>query len=158
MIGFTDSDWAGSLDDRKNISGYVLSIGSKLIAWSFMKQKTVALSSSEIEYIVPTEAACEADWLWRILSNLQEEQVHCTTIFSDNLSTIAMTKNPVFHARFKHIELRHYFIRDLVSKGEFSIEFVDNNDQATDFLTKAVKIKKIEKFKKMMKIITKRGC
>ena len=112
LVGFTDSDWAGSLDDRKNTLGYLFCLGTKVISWSSKKQKTVALSSAKAEYIAATDASCENIWLRRILSNLQESQQLATTIHCDNMSMIAMSKKPVFHARSKHIELRHYFIRN----------------------------------------------
>ncbi|XP_058219284.1 secreted RxLR effector protein 161-like [Rhododendron vialii] len=152
LVGFTDSDWAGSLDDRKSTSGYLFCLGTKLISWCSKKQKTVALSSAEAEYIAATDAACEAIWLRRILSDLKQSQQQPTTIHCDNMSTIAMTKNPVFHARSKHIELRHHFIRDLVNKEEICLEFINTNDQPADILTKAVTIEKFDKFKKQLKI------
>ena len=152
LVGFTDSDWAGSLDDRKSTSGYIFCLGSNAISWSSKKQKSVALSSAEAEYIAATDSACEAVWLRRILKDLQFDQEESTKIFCDNMSAIAMTKNPVFHARSKHIELRHHFIRDLVNKGEICIEFVSTHDQPADILTKSVTIEKFEKFKNFLKI------
>jgi hypothetical protein len=70
----------------------------------------------------------------------------------DNMSAIVMIKNPVFHARTKHIELRHHFIRDLVSQGEIQLKFISTNDQPADILTKAATVDKIEWFKKYLKI------
>lgn len=152
LVGYTDSDWAGSVDDRKSTSGYIFCLGTKVISWSSKKQKSVALSSAEAEYIAATDAACEGVWLRRILKDLKFEQKEPTTIFCDNMSTIAMTKNPVFHARSKHIELRHHFIRELVNEKEISMEFINTNNQPADFLTKAVTSEKFEKFKRQVKI------
>ncbi|KAH9681306.1 hypothetical protein KPL71_026926 [Citrus sinensis] len=131
LVGFTDSDWAGSLDDRKSTSGYLFCLGTNVISWSSRKQKSVALSSTEAEYIAATESACEAVWLGRILKDLQFNQDAATTIYCDNMSAIALTKNPVFH-----------YIRDLVSKGEVNMEFISTNEQPSDFLTKAIIIEK----------------
>ena len=68
------------------------------------------------------------------------------------MSAIAMTKNPIFHARTKHIELRHHFIRDFVSEGEIQLEFISTNDQPADVLIKVAKVDKMEWFKKHLKI------
>lgn len=98
-------------------------LGTKAISWSSKKQATVALSSTEAEYVAATSAACEAVWLRRILDDLQQTSEEATTIYCDNMSAIAMTKNPVFHARTKHIELRHHFIRELAEKKEIELQF-----------------------------------
>lgn len=129
--------------------------GTKVISWCSKKQKTVALSSAEAEYIAATDAACEAIWLRRMLFDLKQSQHHPTTIHCDNMSAIAMTKNTVFHARSKHIELRHHLIRDLVNKGEISLDFINTNDQPADILTKAVTTEKFDKVKKQLKITNK---
>ncbi|KAH9726202.1 hypothetical protein KPL70_008169 [Citrus sinensis] len=137
---------------RKSTSGYLFCLGTNVISWSSRKQKSVALSSAEAEYIAATESVCEAVWLRRILKDLQFNQDAATTIYCDNMSAIALTKNPVFHAKSKHIELRYHYIRDLVSKGEVNMEFISTNEQPADFLTKAIIIEKFEKFKKQLKI------
>ena len=152
LVGFSDSDWASSLDDRKSTSGYVFSLGSNVISWSSRKQKTVALSSAEAEYISATDCACEAIWLRRILKDLQMEQKEPTKIYCDNMSAIAMTKNPFFHARSKHIELRHHFVHELVSKREIHLGFINTSDQPADILTKAVPVEVFQKFKTRFKI------
>ncbi|KAG6520057.1 hypothetical protein ZIOFF_017087 [Zingiber officinale] len=152
LVGYTDSDWAGSLDDRKSTSGYIFCLGSKIISWVSKKQKTVSLSSAEAEYIAATDAACEAVWLRRILSDVEQKQEAPTTIFCDNNSTIAMTKNPVFHARTKHIELRHHFIRDLVSDKKIQLKFINTNEQLADDFTKAVSSGKIEQLRNHVRI------
>lgn len=152
LIGFSDSDWGGSTDDRKSTSAYIFCIGSNVIAWNSKKQQTVALSSAEAEYSAATEAACEAVWLRRILEDLGQKQDGPTVIYCDNMSAIAMSKNPVFHARSKHIELRVHFIRDLVQKGEIQMEFLSTHEQPADMLTKAITAEKFEKHKKQLQL------
>lgn len=73
LTGYTDSDWAGSTDDRKSTSGYVFLLGNKAISWASKKQTTVALSSAEAEYMAATSAACEATWLRKILQDVQQD-------------------------------------------------------------------------------------
>ena len=70
LIGYTDSDWAGSVDDRKSTSGYVFHMGSGAISWASKKQPIVALSTTEVEYVKATAAACQAVWMRRMLRSL----------------------------------------------------------------------------------------
>ncbi|KAF7144341.1 hypothetical protein RHSIM_Rhsim05G0019000 [Rhododendron simsii] len=152
FIGYTDSDWAGSIDDRKSTSGYVFCLGSKIISWSSKKQRTIALSLAEEEYIAAIDATCEAVWLSRILFDMEHKEEGPTVIYCDNMSAIAMSKNPVFHGRTKHIELRHHFIRDLVQNREIQLEFVNMKEQLADIMTKAVAADKYSQFQEIMKI------
>ncbi|XP_020533827.1 uncharacterized mitochondrial protein AtMg00810-like [Jatropha curcas] len=120
LYGFTDSDWTGLLDDRQIISANVFTLGSGVITWSSKKQATVALSTSEAKYIIATSAACQAIWLRKVLADLQQEQKGAIKIFSNNKAIISMTKNPTFHSRIKHVELRHHYIHDLVARKKLS--------------------------------------
>eukprot|EP00253_Pinus_taeda_P016368 PITA_16368 len=117
LKGYTDSDWAGSVDDRKSTS-YVFHMGSGAISWASKKQPVVALSTAEEEYVAATAAACQAVWLRRVLRDLCHEQENGTTIYCDNNSAIALSKNSVFHKRTKHIDTKFHFIRELVNNGE----------------------------------------
>ena len=150
LIGYTDSDWAGSIDDRKSTTGYIFLLGSKIISWATKKQKTVALSSAEAEYMAATSATCEAVWLRRIMENLHQRVDRPTKIYCDNMSTIAMTKNPVFHSRTKHIEIRHHFIRELVEQGEIELDFCRTKDQLADIFTKPITTEKFIKIRNML--------
>ena len=71
MIGYTDSDFVGSIDDIESTSGYVFSFGSGLIAWTSKKQPIVTLSSVEVEYIAATTTTCQTIWMRRTISKLQ---------------------------------------------------------------------------------------
>lgn len=93
LVVYTDSDSAGSFDDRKSTSGYVLSLRSCGVLWCTKKKPTISLSSTEAKYIAITTTTCEAIWLKKVLLDLKQEPKYATTIYYDNLSTIAITKN-----------------------------------------------------------------
>ncbi|KAL4183531.1 hypothetical protein AMTRI_Chr11g155550 [Amborella trichopoda] len=150
LVGFTDNDWAGFVDDRKSTSGYVFNLGSGVASWSSKKQATTALSSSEAEYIATTTTVCQAVWMKRILEDLKQVQGYATEIYCDNQATISMTKNPVFHWRTKHIELRHHCIRDVVAKGVITMKYCSTNEQVADGFTKTLSYPKFVKFRSLL--------
>ncbi|GKV29955.1 hypothetical protein SLEP1_g38828 [Rubroshorea leprosula] len=116
LVGFTDSDYARDLDDRKSTSGFVFMLGSGAISWSSKKQPIVTLSTTEVEYVAATSCACQAIWLRRIMEELELNQHEATSIYCDNSSTIKLSKNPVLDGRSKHIHVRYHFLRNLSFK------------------------------------------
>ena len=117
LSGYTDSNWAGSIDDRKSTYGYVFSLGTGAVAWTNKKQHAVALSSTKPKYWGVVKGACEAVWLRQILLYLQMQQTKPTPIFFDNQGVIKLAKNPVFHERTKLVEVHCHFNRQLVEDG-----------------------------------------
>ena len=97
-----------------------------------------------------TSAACQTVWVRRILSDLKQKQEEATILFCDNKSAIELTKNPVFHGRTKHIEVRHHFIRELVAKKEIKLEYCSTEEQLADIFTKALSREKFFKFRRML--------
>jgi hypothetical protein len=136
LIGYTDSDWGGSMDDRKSTSGYIFHLGSGAISWASKKQPIVALSSVEAEYVATTSIACQAVWMRRVLSDLRHPQEEPTKIYSDNNSAIALSKNHVFHKPSKHIDTQYHFILELVNNGDIYLEFCRCKEQLVDIFTK----------------------
>ncbi|XP_039142894.1 secreted RxLR effector protein 161-like [Dioscorea cayenensis subsp. rotundata] len=122
LLGYSDSDWSGSQDDRKSTTGWVFSLGSGVIAWSSKKQAITALLSTEAEYISLTAAVCEAVWLKRLLEDFGEKQSTPSVIVCDNRSAIAIAKNPILHGRTKHIDVRFHFIRDLIKDDAIEVK------------------------------------
>lgn len=150
MVGYTDSDWGGSVDDRKSISGNIFSLGSGAITWCSKKQATTTLSTSEAEYIAATSSACQCIWLRRILDDLDQKQEKAMELYCDNKSTIAMTKDPAFHGRTKHIDIRFHFIRELVEREEIILKFCSTNEQVADIFTKALPYQKHTYFRSLL--------
>ncbi|XP_059076553.1 secreted RxLR effector protein 161-like [Cryptomeria japonica] len=136
LIGYTDSDCAGSIDDRKSTSSYAFHFGSGVVSWVSKKQPIVTLSSAKAEYVAAIGAACQAIWMRRMLKELRYEEESAKKIYYDNNSAIALSKNLVFHKRSKHIDTRYHFIRELINNGEIILEHCKSEDQFVDILTK----------------------
>jgi hypothetical protein len=134
--GYCDSDWAADLNDRKSTAGYVFLLSGGPVTWSSKKQATVALSTTEAEYMAAAMATKEAVWLRRLLSNLGHPQTRPTTIFEDNRGCIEISKNPVNHARTKHIDIRHHFVRERTLSGEIRLVYCSTEKMLADLLTK----------------------
>ena len=137
LTGYSDASWGNDHDTRRSYSGYVFLLGDSPISWSSKRQSTVALSTTEAEYIALTQACKEAMWLRQLLSELSFDQsMTATTIYEDNQSTIALAKNPVYHARSKHIDIQHHYIREKVQSQEITLEYITTDDMIADIFTK----------------------
>ncbi|GAU22946.1 hypothetical protein TSUD_326740 [Trifolium subterraneum] len=138
LTGWSDSDYAGDLDDRKSTSGYVFIIGTKAVSWSSKKQPIVTLSTTEAEFIATANSASQGIWLSRILSQIDEKLKECITIYCDNSSSIKLSKNPVMHGRSKHIDVRFHFLRNLSKDGIIQLVQCSSFEQIAYILTKAL--------------------
>ena len=138
LFGFCDSDWGGSVDDLKSTSGYTFTLGTGVFSWASNKQKSVALSTAEAEYVSASTATSQAVWLRRIIEDFGEKQKEATPLLCDNKSAIAMSKNPVYHSRAKHIALKYHYIRDAVEENQVDIVYCNTEDQVADIFTKAL--------------------
>eukprot|EP00253_Pinus_taeda_P025530 PITA_25530 len=153
LNGFTDADWEGSSVDRKSTSGYCFNIGSRMTHWCSRKQKSVALSSSEAEYMAASTASCEAIWLRKLLVNLFRRKMDATRIMCDNQSYIMLSVNPMFHDRTKHIDIRCHFVKDYVQRGVVQLSYTPTGEQVADILTKALGKTKFDYFREKMGMI-----
>jgi hypothetical protein len=155
LSGYTDSDWAGSVADRKNTSGCCFSLGLAMVSWQSRKQSSISLSTVEAEYIVACSASCEAIWLRKLLIDLFDLEMEATTILCDNQCCIKMTKNHVFHDKSKHIEIHYHYIRDMVQRGALKLLYVSIDEQVVDVLTKPLSRVKFEHFRDKLGIVRK---
>lgn len=136
LTGYSDSDLGGDVDDRKSTTGVVYFLGGMPISWQSHKQKAVALSTCEAEYMAGAAGACQAKWLTRLLGDVVGSRVQQPILKMDSQSAIALAKNPVLHDRSKHIDIKYHFIRDCVENGSLSLEQVSTQDQIRSHLGK----------------------
>jgi hypothetical protein len=118
-------------------------LNENLITWNSYKQKTISLSSCESKFMADTAAAQQALWLRNLISEIMKKKPTAVTFFVDNNSTIALMKNPVFHGRSKHIDIKYHFIRECVERGQISVKRVCTNEQKADALTKPLPVGKL---------------
>ncbi|KAE9286444.1 hypothetical protein PF008_g26661 [Phytophthora fragariae] len=109
--------------------------------WRSTFQKTVALSSTEAEYMALSDCVKECVWMRRLLKDIGAEQVGATVIYEDNQGAMALAKNVGYQARTKHIDIRYHFIREKVVSNEVELEYVDTKNQLADFMTKGLSSK-----------------
>jgi hypothetical protein len=135
LVGYLDSDFAGSLVDHKSTSGACHLLGRSLVSWSSKKQNSVALSTTEAEYIAA--GACCAQILYMKQSLLDYGVQLCSVpLLCDNESAIKFAKNPVLHSRTKHIDIRHHFLREKEANGDIALQNVRSEEQLVDIFTK----------------------
>jgi hypothetical protein len=140
LIGYSDADWAGNIDDRRSTTGYVFLVADGAVSWNSRKQPTVALSTTEAEYMALAHATKEGVWIRRFLSEigLGSPCQKPTPIYSDNQGSIALVKNPVNHARTKHIDIKHHFVREKTEGGQVQVIFCGTEEMVADVLTKGL--------------------
>ncbi|KAI0529333.1 hypothetical protein KFK09_001880 [Dendrobium nobile] len=135
IIGFSDSNFAGYKVDKKSTSGTGQFIRQSLVSWSNRKQNSVALSTTEAEYIALGIYVAQVLWLKQQVLDLGLP-VGTISVFCDNTSAICISKNPIQHSRTKQIDIRHHFIRDHVTKGDIELHHVTTENQLADIFTK----------------------
>lgn len=148
LLGYSDSDLAGDVDDRKSTSGVAYFLGGSIVSWLSQKQKVVALSSREAEYIATATAVCQGVCLGRLLGDLTGKEPERVVLNVDEKSTISLWKNPVcHHGRWKHIDTRYQYLRECVGESKIDVNYVCTNDQLADILTRSLGRQKFVKMR-----------
>ena len=138
LHGYVDADWANCTIDRRSYTGYTFILGGCPISWESRKQRTVALSSTEAEYMALSESSKEASYLKRFLENAGVNNLIQVRIFCDNNGARKLAENPVFHNRSKHIDVRHHHVREVIGRGEIVVEYTPTDEMAADIFTKGL--------------------
>ena len=151
LVGYADSDYAGDVDTRRSTTGYVYLLSGGAISWSSRLQPTVSHSSTEAELKAADEAARECTYMRSLLKGFGLPQQGPTIIFEDNQGCIKLIQNPIYHSRTKHIDVRYFYIRELIEAGILQIEYIPTEHQLADLLTKPTLLRnRIEMLRKRM--------
>ncbi|XP_037942820.1 secreted RxLR effector protein 161-like [Teleopsis dalmanni] len=141
LYSLVDADWGADLNDRRSYSGYAFIISGAAICWEARKQRTVALSSTESEYMAISEATKEALYLKAVLDDVSVTS-KTIEIFNDNQSAQKLTESFRYHPRTKHIDIRYHFIRSNVNDGTIKIKYMPTEEMPADVLTKGLTTEK----------------
>jgi hypothetical protein len=174
LEGYSDSDFAMDKSDRRSILGNVFMLAGGPVSWMSRKQKSVATSTMEAEYMAMSACAKRSQFLAQVLRDMgyyhevgsspwrpviKESQKHLlgspmnqTRIYGDNQAALTLVKEPHTHDRAKHIDIAYHFVRDLFKRGRIHVEFVRTTDMAADGLTKPLQGDHFRRFVNLIKL------
>jgi hypothetical protein len=135
LIGYSDADWGGDLDEQKSTHTFVNTVGDNPILWRSKKQTCLSLSSTESYYRALEKAAEEAIWIQGLFTKLGFYKQNTFTIYCDNQSAIKMSKIPIFHSKTKHFEIHLHFIRVMVNKKKIQVLYISTDRHPADIMT-----------------------
>jgi Reverse transcriptase (RNA-dependent DNA polymerase)/Zinc knuckle len=138
IIGCVDSDWASDKNDRKSIGGYILTIGFCIVDWMSKKQSSVALSSTEAEYMAYSDAASSIKFLRMLMGEITGKRQRESLLYEDNTGAIFLLKNDQVGKRTKHIDIRYRHVNNMIKDGDLKAEFIRSESNPADIMTKNV--------------------
>ena len=153
LKGYVDADWGTNPNGRKSQSCYAFFVCGGIISWASKKQPIIALSSTEAEYIAANLALQEALWLRTLLNDLNFLQEQPTVINEDNQGVIALCRNPKYHSRTKHIDIKYHFIREKIDNMEIALKYCPAEEMIADTLTKPLGKIKFQRFRGLMGVV-----
>ena len=138
--GYTDANWISDIKDSRSTSGYVFTLGGAAVAWKSSKQTVISRSTMESEFIALDICAEEAEWLHQFVEDIPEwpKPVTAISIHCDNQSAIGRAQNTMYNGKSRHIRRRHKTIRQLISTGVITVDWVKSKDNIADPLTKGL--------------------
>lgn len=136
IAAYADADWANDLNDRRSYTGFVVKLGNNLINWESRKQRCVALSSTEAEYLAIGDVCKDLCFVRNFLSEILSKEVNIV-IYNDNQSAQKLLEVKEYcHKRTKHIDLRYHFVKDLVQNHYVTVKYLSTDKMTADILTK----------------------
>lgn len=146
LTGYCDADWASDIDERRSTTGYIFLLQSGAISWNTKRQKTIALSSTEAEFMSMVAAIQEAIWLRRLENELAVDPTQPMILYCDNKSAIHVAHNNAYSSRTKHIDVRVKFIRERLNDNTILLNYLSTNEMVADMFTKGVPLNKLNMF------------
>ena len=158
FVIYSDADWASDIVDRKSVSGSTAMFYGGPISWSSKKQRSVATSTCESEYIALSTSCKQGQWIAQVFRDLGfpkyiGKDINKVQMLGDNQGAIALTKNPHLHERSKHIDICYHFIRDLVEQGKLDIAYVPTTEMVADGMTKPLQRVAFERFNNQLGVV-----
>ena len=150
---WSDATW-GTESDKKSFQGYTVIWNGGAVTWSATRQKSTAQSSMEAEIMAASEGAKEMAWMEKIATDTATTITHTPILRVDNEAAVELAKTTKFHNRAKHIDIRHFFVRDdMVAEGRLKVVHVAGTEQTADVLTKALAWDKFTYFSKRLGLL-----
>ncbi|CAL3971709.1 unnamed protein product [Diplocarpon coronariae] len=154
ITGYCDADYAGDIGSAKSTTGFSFYLANCLFSWKSKLQSIIAQSTTEAEYMAINSAAKEAVYIKQILLELGFYIQNKLPLYTDNNGALLLAKNPQFHERTKHIAVKYHYIRDLISKGEIDLIYINTLSQKADGFTKPLAKPQFVEFLKQLAIST----
>ena len=143
LEAMSDANWGSDELDRRSVTGVIVTYYGSPVSWYSKRQATVALSTTEAEYMAMTSAAQEITWFQSWMKDVLNKDTK-GLIECDNQAAIALAKNENSTDRTKHIDIRHHFIKEKVMSGSIDIRWISTEDQLADLLTKRMPTNRLE--------------
>jgi hypothetical protein len=137
LHGYCDADFAGDIDTARSTTGYVFLLNGGAIHWQSRLQQTVALATTEAEYMSASNATREALWLRTLVADLGTP-VATVRMHTDDQSALAQMHHQPVKRKSKHIHVMYHFIREHIQRSTVTFAYVATNLMWADFLTKAL--------------------
>ncbi len=152
FVAFADADWAADRISRKSVTGYVILLAGGAISWVSRKQKTVALSYTEAEYMCMSDCSQQIAWIESLMNEFSFD-IKTIDLCCDNQGAMFLASNPAQEHRSKHIDIRYHYIRECVDENKVRLTYIPTNEQIADIMTKNLTYDKIVQFRDKMGII-----
>lgn len=138
LSAYADADWANDCIDRKSYTGFAIKLGNNIVNWESRKQKCVALSSTEAEYLAISDVCKDLCFISNFLSEIFNQlTLNCITLFNDNQSAHRLLESKEYcHKRTKHIDIRYHYVKDLVNSNFVNVKYLCTDKMVADVMTK----------------------